>query len=74
MTRNKRDKLWWAAYDQWLTDCLDEWNEKYDTNRVLGVDGSNCIEFSEDGDAYPHGIGGTGHVRQAVTPWSEVAP
>ena len=62
---------WFSTYDQWLEDCLEEWNQQHSDNRVLGSDGPGCIEFAENGDAYPHGIGGTGHVRHAVTPWSE---
>lgn len=59
------------AYEAWERDCLAEWNRRYGEKRVLGVNGPNCIEFSEDGDAYPHGIGGTNWVARAVTPWRE---
>ena len=58
-------------YQQWLDDSLEQWNAAYPGNmKKLGSDGPDCIEFGENGDAYPHGIGGTGHVRRAVTPYT----
>ena len=64
-------------YTRWLNDCLNEWNEKQHQSRRFAQvpEGDyapgDVVEFAEDGDAYPHGIGGTGHVRRAVTPWRE---
>ena len=64
---------WDRAYDRWEADCLDEWNAKYSDvlgEKTLGTDGSSCIEFAENGSAYPHGIGGTLHMSRAVTRWA----
>jgi hypothetical protein len=65
-------------YDDWLAASLGEFNERYGENRTLHCVPDDCdydpgdvVEFSEDGDAYPHGAGGTGHIRKAVTPWRE---
>lgn len=64
------------AYAQWLRDCVDEWNHDHGDDLTLrdedsGRVGPGTIEFAEDGDAYPHGRGGVGHVSNAVTPWAE---
>ena len=65
-----------AAYENWQADCLAEWNERHGDNRRFACvpDGDympgEVVEFSEGGDAYPHGCGGTGHVARAVTPWA----
>ena len=69
-----------AAYDAWLADCLAEYNARYNESRRYFVrpdnyPGDYCpsqlVEFSDEGDAYPHGIGGMGHICCAVTPWRE---
>ena len=73
----------WKNYRRWLDDCLEEWNTERE-GMVIGprqyhqqsvsddaADPLNLVEFSEAGDAYPHGIGGIGHVRNAVTPWEQ---
>jgi hypothetical protein len=66
-----------TVYRAWLDACLAEFNageygdgreyhqESAPKDYVTGL----LVEFTEDGDAYPHGIGGIGHIRQAVTPW-----
>lgn len=62
-------------YRKWLDDCLEEWNTQYDPRKfhqesVTGdYETFELVEFTEDGNAYPHGIGGTGHVPDAVTKW-----
>ena len=72
-----RNEAWHAAYERWQADCLSEWNERFNDQRTMYVapgddyDPGLLVEFAEDGDAYPHGAGGTGHVRQAVTPWAK---
>jgi len=77
MSREYTETEWLERYDRWQTDCLDEWNTEHAGTsfgqKTLEDDGPNRIEFAENGDAYPHGIGGTGHVRRAVTPW-EASP
>ncbi len=55
---------WGKAYDAWLADCLKEYNERFNADRT-----AESIEFGENGAAYPHGIGGTNCIRNAVTPW-----
>ena len=71
-----------AAYDAWLDDCLMEWNERYLDSRISrggpdragnppDVEPWELVEFAENGSAYPHGIGGVGHVVNAVTPWRD---
>lgn len=51
---------WDEQYDAWQANCREEYTRQY----------GECddVEFSEAGDAYPHGIGGIGHIRHAVTP------
>ena len=72
-----RNEEWFEHYGRWLNDCLREWNERFGDNRTMyavpedDYDPGKVVEFSEGGDAYPHGSGGTGHVRQAVTPWAK---
>ncbi len=64
-------------YEQWQRDCLDEYNERFCENREYceppehDVDPGLIVEFGEDGSAYPHGIGGTSHIPDAVKPWRE---
>jgi len=64
-----------AAYTAWLKNCLREYNERFGESRKYyetpdhDYDPGDLVEFSEAGDAYPHGIGGTAHIRDAVTPW-----
>jgi hypothetical protein len=66
-----------AAYALWLQDCLAEWNDRFGDQRTLfavpagDYEPGDLVEFAEDGDAYPHGCGGTSHVRRAVTPWEQ---
>lgn len=50
-------------YHKWEQDCLEEYHERH-------ID-CDFVEFSEDGDAYPHGIGGVNWVPNCVTPWEE---
>lgn len=62
------------AYDAWQRDCLAEWNKRNGDNRTSfdwtgEQDPVDVVEFGENGSAYPHGTGGTGFVRSAVTPW-----
>ena len=62
------------AYECWLNDCLKEYNERYHENRTLYnylCDSETSVEFSQTGDAYPHGIGGIGWIPTAVTPWKD---
>jgi len=74
-----RQEDFWASYERWQQDALEEFNAKYagtfGTKRLC-EDGPDCVEFSEDGDAYLHfsrspGIGGTNHIARAVTPWRQ---
>jgi hypothetical protein len=70
-------------YERWLANCLQEFNERFGENRLYFAPPETypddycpgqLVEFAEDGDAYPHGPGGTGHISKAVTPfktWSE---
>ena len=74
MKDSMKNKQFHDNYRKWEDDCLAEFNAKYKSiygNRVLDGDGPKVVEFSEDGDAYPHGIGGTNHVKSAVTPWKK---
>lgn len=70
----KNDEFF-AAYDRWEQDCLQEYNEKFGENRTLiesdDYEPGDVVEFSEDGSAYPHGRGGTNHIPNAVTPWKD---
>lgn len=52
----------WDLYQQ---DCLEAYNAKYAESRSL-TDPENLVEFSENGSAYPHGIGGTNYIPNAV--------
>ena len=62
-------------YDKWLKQALEEYNKKFKENRKYyevpstDYDPADVVEFSDKGDAYPHGIGGTGHIPNAVTPY-----
>ncbi len=54
-------------YQQYLAYCLDLFNEKYahiygEKKLTSSID-SELVEFSEDGSAYPHGIGGTNYIQ-----------
>jgi len=71
-------KYFCKQYEKWLDDCLIEFNEQFGDNRKYhqeNVMEDYCpwdfVEFSEGGDAYPHGIGGTGHIPNAVTSWDK---
>lgn len=62
-------------YEHWQRHCLKQFNERFNENRTTyewseDTDPETLVEFSEDGSAYPHGIGGTTHIPNAVTPWS----
>jgi len=69
-----RDELL-RAHRRWQQDCLGEWNARTGEGRTHFEDDGTVerpeqlVEFSEAGDAYPHGAGGTNWVRGAVTPW-----
>lgn len=70
------DDDFWTRYERWQDDCLAEFNEKYGEHRLYHSMPEEykpwqLVEFSDMGDAYPHGIGGTGHIKNAVTPWYE---
>ena len=64
-------------YRKWLDDCLDEFNERYRPRKYHQEtvpddnDPGSFVEFSEDGNAYPHGLGGTNFIPNAVTPWED---
>lgn len=63
-------------YNKWEYAALGEYNAKTGENRTLIEDApdddtTNTVEFSENGDAYPHGIGGTNYVPNIVTPWKD---
>lgn len=73
-----------AAYRRWLDAALEEFNSEYGEGSTVGerkyhqhsvpedYNPDDLVEFSEDGDAYPHSEGGgTGHIRRAVTPWAK---
>ena len=53
-------------------ELLDLWNDYRQDKRILlddaaeDYDSWTVIEFGENGDAYPHGIGGTLHVPYKV--------
>jgi len=75
-------KTFLKNYNFWLDDCLEQWNEtrrgmiigprQYHQDNVPDdCEPGELVEFSEDGDAYPHGIGGVGYVKRAVTPWAD---
>lgn len=80
MDMSTEHKHWEQAYDCWNQECLEEWNEQHQppgtparthTSQDGETDSWLVVEIDESGDAYPHGIGGTGHVRRAVTPWAD---
>ena len=62
-------------YRKWEDDCLAEYNEQYGENRILLRDApedynpDDVIEFSEEGEGYPHSIFGIGYIKDCVTPW-----
>lgn len=62
-------------YRMWLNDCLEQYNEQYHPRSYHqetvpeDYDPGDFVEFAEDGDAYPHGLGGTNHIPHAVTSW-----
>lgn len=60
-------------YREWLDHCLDQFpdREYHQENVPENYDPAKLIEFAEDGDAYPHGIGGTGHIKRAVISFDE---
>lgn len=72
-----------TAYRLWLDDCLAEFNARFTEQRryhqeslpagqePADYEPGQLVEFAEDGSAYPHGVGGTGHVPNAVTPWEQ---
>lgn len=73
-------KVFEKAYLAWLRECLLEFNERFQEERLYfcfpdkfpsDYNPGQLVEFAEDGDAYPHGAGGTGHIKCAVTPWAE---
>lgn len=55
--------LWHKAYNNWKEDCREEFNIRYPNLKTT------FTEFSEEGAAYPHGIGGVKYIKEAVTPW-----
>lgn len=68
------------AYEKWQADCLEEYNKRYNEERKFfampdefpdDYEPGQLVEFAEDGDAYPHGYGGTGHITKCVTPWAK---
>lgn len=70
------DRRFWLAYEQWLDDCLAEFNARYGEARKYHTapaeyDPGELVEFSDDGGAYLHGIGGTSFIPHVVTPWAE---
>lgn len=77
-TRQEKRKKWFDQYRLWLDDCLVEFNQKHGEKRLYHQD--NCVvdyepaqlvEFGQDGNAYPHGRGGTNVIYGAVTPWEQ---
>lgn len=62
-------------YDRWREDCLHEFNETFGEKRKYyaipdhDYDPGEVVEFSESGEAYPHGRGGTNWIPRCVTPW-----
>lgn len=74
----KIPKLFNRRYSQWLDDCLVEYNSKVRFPRKYhqetvpkDYDPGDLVEFSEDGDAYPHGASGTNWRPRMVTPWEK---
>lgn len=79
-------EAWMKKYRKWEEGCLEEFREWlpgswFDGDPVTinwedstsGNPDSDArlVEFSEDGDAYLHGLGGVVHIRKVVTPWTE---
>jgi hypothetical protein len=68
-----------SSYERWKEECLVEYNTRFNENRhyfekpgqTIGYDAEDLVEFGEDGTAYPHGIGGTNTIKNAVTPWDK---
>lgn len=72
-------------YFRWLDDCLEEFNERWG-NTLFGYrkywaepseeddpdyEPWDLVEFDEDGTAWPHGIGGSTYIKNAVTKWKD---
>lgn len=77
---SKHNPAFDASHDAWLADCLAEYNHRFSEDRQYcqapelepaGYDPEQLVEFSENGDAYPHSAFGTGHIRAAVTSWND---
>lgn len=73
-------RLFSRHYSQWLNDCLVEYNSKVDFPRKyhqetlpdpVNYDPGDLVEFTEDGNAYPHSVCGTNYIPRMVTPWAE---
>ena len=74
-------RRWQEAYRRWQDDCLQEYLERYGHTQFggpryhsymeppEGEEEAWLVEFSDDGAAYPHGIGGVAYIPNAVTPW-----
>jgi hypothetical protein len=80
MPKDEQYKQWYARHELWQADCLREFNEKYGESRRYyclpdeypdDYEPGQLVEFAEDGDAYPHGAGGTNWIPKAVTPWRD---
>lgn len=70
--------LFHSRYSQWLDDALKEYNSKVSFPRKYhqqtcpeDYDPGDLVEIAENGDVYPHGIGGTNHRPRMVTPWAQ---
>ena len=66
----------WKNYEKWQDECLEEFNNKYTQvygkREHLDVDEGNFgVEFSEDGNAYVHGINGIQVVPGCVAKWKD---
>jgi len=65
------------AYRAWLDEALEEYNARFRQRRFHQEscpedhDPGDLVEIAEDGSVYPHGLGGTAYIRNAVTPWEE---
>ena len=66
-----------TQYRKWLDDCLQEYSAEFDPRDFHqetvpeDYDPGNFVEFGEDGTAYPHGMGGTNYIPNAVTRWED---
>ncbi len=67
-------------YRAWLDASLVQYNKRFGENRKyhqeslpdsVNYDPGELVEIASNGHVYPHGIGGTNHTRDAVTPWGE---